>query len=601
MLGSSEDTYNILIKTEANTSAIKDLESKLDNLDKTTQKNHTSFLKLSTAVAAGQAAFSLASTGISKMVGFLGDSVKSAQDSEEATTQMMAVLKSTGNAAGVTGGQLIKLADSLQKTTKFSDEAVMGAENLLLTFTNIKDEVFKDSIPLILDMSQALGQDLKSSSIQLGKALNDPIQGITALSRVGVSFTEKQKDTIKALVDTGKTAEAQRIILKELSTEFGGSAEAAGKTFGGRMEILKNQIDGVKESIGGAIIKGLTPLMSKIAEFVASDKFQEWLAKVGDWMSDNLPKAMNWIINTGFPALWAVITKVGDWMSDNLPKAMNWIINTGFPALWAVITTVVDVLKTLWGALKDVIDFISRNKPVIEGLTIAFAGLALAMNFSAITGAFITSMSAVSASLTAIRVSTLPSLAASLTGFGGFAVFAAAGIGAAVAIMNKFNELQATITATQNAIDSAGTTAQKSVQAMQKQLAAGKISAEQYAKSIAQITADSNAQVQANTYKPNAWNSFVDWTGKLFASGTDYAPGGTAIVGENGPELVNLPRGSQVIPSSQTARMGGGSTTTNTFTGNIYLGDAGAVNRFFEQLDRDSLLISNGLAASRGI
>uniref|UniRef100_UPI0015923E2E phage tail tape measure protein n=1 Tax=Martelella sp. HB161492 TaxID=2720726 RepID=UPI0015923E2E len=35
----------------------------------------------------------------------------------------------------------------------------------------------------------------------------------------------------------------------------------------------------------------------------------------------------------------------------------------------------------------------------------------------------------------------------------------------------------------------------------------------------------------------------------LFASGTDFAPGGTAIVGEKGPELVNLPRGSQVIPN----------------------------------------------------
>ena len=34
-----------------------------------------------------------------------------------------------------------------------------------------------------------------------------------------------------------------------------------------------------------------------------------------------------------------------------------------------------------------------------------------------------------------------------------------------------------------------------------------------------------------------------------FADGTDFAPGGPAIVGERGPELVNLPRGSQVIPN----------------------------------------------------
>lgn len=37
-----------------------------------------------------------------------------------------------------------------------------------------------------------------------------------------------------------------------------------------------------------------------------------------------------------------------------------------------------------------------------------------------------------------------------------------------------------------------------------------------------------------------------------FANGTNYAPGGLAMVGERGRELVNLPRGSQVIPNGQT-------------------------------------------------
>ena len=36
-----------------------------------------------------------------------------------------------------------------------------------------------------------------------------------------------------------------------------------------------------------------------------------------------------------------------------------------------------------------------------------------------------------------------------------------------------------------------------------------------------------------------------------FAKGTDFAPGGAALVGERGPEIVNLPRGSQVIPNNR--------------------------------------------------
>jgi hypothetical protein len=47
-----------------------------------------------------------------------------------------------------------------------------------------------------------------------------------------------------------------------------------------------------------------------------------------------------------------------------------------------------------------------------------------------------------------------------------------------------------------------------------------------------------------------------------FANGTNYAPGGLAMVGERGPELVNLPRGSQVIPNSQLAGASGGTGGT---------------------------------------
>lgn len=45
-----------------------------------------------------------------------------------------------------------------------------------------------------------------------------------------------------------------------------------------------------------------------------------------------------------------------------------------------------------------------------------------------------------------------------------------------------------------------------------------------------------------------------------FAQGTNFAPGGLALVGERGPELVNLPRGSQVTPNNQLQRAMGGET-----------------------------------------
>lgn len=43
----------------------------------------------------------------------------------------------------------------------------------------------------------------------------------------------------------------------------------------------------------------------------------------------------------------------------------------------------------------------------------------------------------------------------------------------------------------------------------------------------------------------------------LYADGTSYAPGGLSIVGERGPELVNLPQGSQVFNTNRSAQMMG--------------------------------------------
>jgi hypothetical protein len=99
-------------------------------------------------------------------------------------------------------------------------------------------------------MSTALGQDLKSSAIQLGKAMNDPITGATALRRVGVALTDQQMEQIKAFQESGDLLSAQKIIMKELAVEFGGSARAAADP----MTQLGNTIGELKEQIGIALL-----------------------------------------------------------------------------------------------------------------------------------------------------------------------------------------------------------------------------------------------------------------------------------------------------------------------------------------------------------
>jgi Flp pilus assembly pilin Flp len=185
-------------------------------------------------------------------------------DAQKVAAQTAAVIKSTGAAANVSKAQVEDYATTLSELSGVDDEVIASGENMLLTFKNIRNEagagndIFRQSTVALLDMSTALGTDMNKSAIQLGKALNDPIKGITALQRVGVSFTAGQKETIKGMVEAGNVMGAQKLILKELTSEFGGSAKAFGETMPGQLQKLKNAFD----EVAGQIVSGMLPAIT---------------------------------------------------------------------------------------------------------------------------------------------------------------------------------------------------------------------------------------------------------------------------------------------------------------------------------------------------
>ena len=105
---------------------------------------------------------------------------------------------------------------------------------------------------------------MQSATILVGKALNNPLKGITALTRAGVSFTEKQKDQIKAMVESGNIMGAQKLILGELGTEFGGAAKAAGTGFAGSMARAKDAVGDAFRAIGTSLLPTLTTMANYI-------------------------------------------------------------------------------------------------------------------------------------------------------------------------------------------------------------------------------------------------------------------------------------------------------------------------------------------------
>jgi hypothetical protein len=200
-------------------------------------------------------------------------SLKSWDKQEKAIAQVNAGLLSTGNAVGFTSEQLQKMASDLQNTSLFGDEEILqDATAQLLTFTNIAGDQFARTQQAAIDLSTRLGGDLKSASIQLGKALNDPVANLSALSRSGIQFSKEQKAVIKSLADSNRLADAQTIILDELARQYGGAGEAASKAGLGGLKQLQNSLGDLMEDFGAIIAEAILPFVAKIKSLVSSFK-----------------------------------------------------------------------------------------------------------------------------------------------------------------------------------------------------------------------------------------------------------------------------------------------------------------------------------------
>lgn len=284
-----------------------------------------------------------------KLSGFIGDSIKAAQESKEVNAQLEAVLKSTGSAAGLSADHIRDRAAQLEKASKFEDEAILNGQNLLLTFTNIKGTRFDEATQTMLDMAQALGTDAAGSAIQLGKALNDPKEGISALTRVGVTFTEEQKNQIEAMQEAGDIAGAQGIILAELNKEFGGSAKAASDAAGAQ-EKYKDKMNDLKEQIGTKML----PIQEKWMELQAA--------------------AVTFIADKGIPLLEELYAKHYPAIAKAV-QDVSAIIEEYWPQISAIISFAIDYVKTrIEGLIQYYKAIIENVINVVQLLTALFHG-----------------------------------------------------------------------------------------------------------------------------------------------------------------------------------------------------------------------------------
>lgn len=223
-----------------------------------------------------------------RMLGFFSDGIAEAREAQKVGALTENVIRATGGAAKITADQVGELSESISKKAGIDDEAIQTGANLLLTFKNIKNEageganIFDRATGAAADLSAAGFGSVDSAAKMLGKALNDPVKGITALGRAGVTFTQGQKDQIAAMAASGDMVGAQKLIMAELESQVGGAA-AASATAADHFEVAMGNF---KESAGTALI----PILDGLAE-KGTAAFQ--------WAADNPETVKNLAIAIG--------------------------------------------------------------------------------------------------------------------------------------------------------------------------------------------------------------------------------------------------------------------------------------------------------------
>ena len=178
----------------------------------------------------------------------LSGSIEEARGARKAAAQTAAVMRSMGRTEAPAA--VDRMVNRLEKMSGIDGDNLREMTNIMFTFGNVTGKTFTTANELALDLSVAFGKDLSSSAVMVGKALNNPAKGLTALSRIGVSFTTQQEDQVKAMMEVGDIAGAQKIILAELSKQVSGSAAAQADSISKTSVAWGN----LKEAVGDVLL-----------------------------------------------------------------------------------------------------------------------------------------------------------------------------------------------------------------------------------------------------------------------------------------------------------------------------------------------------------
>lgn len=215
-----------------------------------------------------------AAAGVLALAGALKTVALESMEADTRQRKLEGVVRATGGAAGFTAEQIHDMASELALATLGSIQGFEDAAAALLTFKSVTGQAFERALELSQDLASVMGGDTKSAALQLGKALEDPAHGLTALTRSGVSFTETEQELIKSLAEAGETAKAHGLILDKVAEQVGGVAREMAGGLAGALDTLGQRFEELKVKSGDALQPALISITNQLSgalEFLAEN------------------------------------------------------------------------------------------------------------------------------------------------------------------------------------------------------------------------------------------------------------------------------------------------------------------------------------------
>jgi hypothetical protein len=245
--------------------------------------------------------------------------VEESSEAEQNIKLLDLAFRRFSDGTGITRKQLDDFASSVQSSTGFTDDAVSQMQTTLLRFGAINKDNFKQLQMAVIDLSAAMGSDLQSAAFSLGRAMADPERGLRLLRMQGIVLTEQQEKLIKSFNDVGDAAGSQKIILDAVTKTYGGTSKELSTTFNESLKRLRNELAEIIEQPG--LLPKFSEGMRELADVIRDSNLKEGIggfAEAVDYLSTKLIR--------GNTELYRYLAAVKDIVKELPKEAFNAVV-----------------------------------------------------------------------------------------------------------------------------------------------------------------------------------------------------------------------------------------------------------------------------------